>query len=288
MTETINRLARRMARVMPRRLKAELSERRQRRAIHIFDSPAKKSPAPRTIPPQLFQTSPSLQLHPAHAEKVEEFRALNPDINHFVFDDIRTDEYMAGQWGNHPIKGIYDRALFGQMKADIFRYCIVWDRGGYYLDINKSILQPLNSLHSDTDHALISFEKNSTVVFPERRAAQSLLFPEKIVLQWAFGFSERHPVLEGAINRIVEIAPFFEGRNFNRILPTVVQFTGPGVLTWSLRTYLGNFGNEGIAQHPPDFSEQGLPRLPQSGYAFGNTKHYSRFKHHPVLAPPTE
>ena len=236
-----------------------------------------------TIPPRVFQTCPTRLIHRDHGEAIEKFRALNSNLWHTVFDQHDTDNYMKEHWGNHPIFSIYEDALFGQMKADIFRYCVVFDNGGYYLDINKAIMRRLQDLHEVDDHGLLSFEKNSSVVFPDQPASSRLLHPEKLVLQWGFGFSPQHRILELAINRIVETSDYFRSREFNRVLPTVVSFTGPGVLTWAVRRYLAKNQEAGLAQHSPDFGESGITRLPRSDLAFGGTKHYSKFKHHRVL-----
>ena len=53
---------------------------------------------------------------------------------------------MQERWGSHPIGDLYQRAQFGVMQADLFRYCMIHDRGGFYLDINKILIVPLRTL----------------------------------------------------------------------------------------------------------------------------------------------
>ena len=255
--------------------------------VELVDADAAQA-SPGAIPAQVLQTAPSRSIHREHAAAIYRFRDLNRDLSHRLFDQEQTDSYMANAWGHHPILPVYERALFGQIKADIFRYCIVFDQGGYYLDINKAIMQPLRDLHSAEDHALWSFEKNAAMVFPDPTVAGRLAHPEKLILQWGFGFSPQHPILELAIDRIVETSAYFGSREFNRILPTVVMFTGPGALTWAVRKYLSRRAPSGVAQHPPDFAETGITRLPKSDIAFQGAKHYSKFKHHRVLRDELE
>lgn len=250
--------------------------------VELHDTvPARATPG--AIPAQVVQTAPTRWIHREHAEAITRFRDLNPDLRHVVFDQEKTDAYMATAWGDHPIYSVYDRALFGQMKADIFRYCVVFDQGGYYLDINKAIMRRLRELHSAEDHALWSFEKNGAIVFPEKPVVPRLLHPEKLILQWGFGFAPQHPVLQLVIDRIVQTSEYFGSKEFNRILPTVVMFTGPGAFTWAVRKYLSRKTSSGVAQHPPDFSETGITRLHRSDFAFQGAKHYSKYKHTRVL-----
>ena len=234
------------------------------------------------IPGVLHQTSPNLLLHPAHHEAVLSFRAKNPGLEFRVWDDKDINAYMTSRWGTHPIYNVFAGAKFGQMRADIFRYCVVFDTGGFYLDINKSIEISLAELVDGSSEGLISFEKNMLVSFPSVKAASRLLRPHNVVLQWCFGFVPGHPILEYTLDRIVQIAPFFSGVEFNRALHAVVSFTGPGSFTWAVHKFLEENEPTALQQVQPDFSNLGLTRLPKSEEAFSGN-HYGSIKNTEVL-----
>ena len=65
---------------------------------------------------------------------------------------------MQERWWNHPIGDLYQRAQFGVIQADLFRYWVIHDLGGFYLDINKILIVPLRSLLHQGCDELISFE----------------------------------------------------------------------------------------------------------------------------------
>ena len=229
------------------------------------------------IPGLLHQTSPNLLLHPSHYRAVQCFRAKNPGLEFKVWDDIAIEASMASNWGDHPIYKVFTGAKFGQMKADIFRYCVVFETGGFYLDINKTVDLSLADLVANNSEGLISFEKNMLVSFPSVQAASRLLRPHNVVLQWCFGFVPEHPILNSTINRIVHIAPFFSGVEFNRALHAVVSFTGPGSFTWAVHKFLEENEPTALQQLQPDFDNLGITRLPRSENAFSGN-HYGYLK----------
>ena len=55
------------------------------------------------------------------------------------------NEYMENNWKNNEIYEVFKNSLIGPLKTDIFRYCILFDKGGYYFDISRSCKIPLNN-----------------------------------------------------------------------------------------------------------------------------------------------
>ena len=53
---------------------------------------------------------------------------------------------------------VYQMSKFGQMRVDIFRYCILFERGGYYFDISKAYSESLDNLSNPNTEAVISYE----------------------------------------------------------------------------------------------------------------------------------
>ena len=52
------------------------------------------------------------------------------------------------------------------MRSDIFRHCILYDKGGYYFDISKGTQVSLRSLHSKSTEAIISNEPVECIIPP--------------------------------------------------------------------------------------------------------------------------
>lgn len=283
--KSLRRLARRVRRLMTRGLSPSSHRTGTEGGIPIPDFSSPRRLAGSKIPSHLIQTAPSRILDVEHFREVSEFRQHNSDLDHTWFDDADINRYMATSWAHHPIKSIFDRALFPQMKSDIFRYCYVFENGGFYLDANKTVRSKLTSLVLPESDGLISYEKNYSVVFPDTDVAPHFDFPQNVVLQWCFGFAPQHAVLDTVIARIVELEPFFVNRVFTRVTSAVVAFTGPGVFTWALRKVAGHPGGlSRISQVGPDFDDRGQLRLKNSEAVFGGRLHYTKYKDRPILS----
>lgn len=235
------------------------------------------------IPLTVYQTAESRSVHPLHARSIAAFRALNPELSFQLFDGAGRDRYMADCWGNHPVFDIYQRSIFGQMKADIFRYCIIWERGGYYFDFNKGCAVPLTSLHPADAEGLVTAESNPVVVFPRLEAARVMTHPENLYAQWGFGFRPEHPVLRAAIDRIIEIEPFFRDRSYAKPKVSLLTMSATGLFTDVLRSFFAENGPSGIEQSGIDFNGHGIFRLRGAKIQMARSHHYSRVEDSPIV-----
>ncbi len=236
------------------------------------------------IPPVVYQTVKTKLIDDEHHAGIEEFRNLNPELSFVVYDEGETDAYMESAWSNHPIFEIYRRALYGQIKADIFRLCVLNDRGGYYLDTNKAAFINWSSLHERDDHAFLTFDSIDCLNFPESELAEKLEFPHRFFAQWAFGFISAHPVTTHAINRIVEMAPLFAGRTFRDVRNAIFAFSGPAMLTEVIRNYLREEGFHGVSIAGEYFYGTGVSRIRGAHRMPEAPMHYTRARRTAILA----
>ena len=47
-----------------------------------------------------------------------------------IFENSERDKYMKKSWGDRKIYQIYKNSVFESSKADIWRYCILYEKGG--------------------------------------------------------------------------------------------------------------------------------------------------------------
>lgn len=228
-----------------------------------------------SIPPQVFQTAASKSLDEEHAERIQTLRDLNPALTFRVWDDQEIHEYMARSWRNHEIVKIFEAAKFGAVRADIFRYCILSERGGYYLDINKSPECSIQSLHSCSAKAFLTFDRDDTITFPPIDVAARLEYPHKLIAQWGMGFVAGHPIPSRAIERIVDLYPFFRGKKFHVVRDAVFSFTGPGMFTDVVHQFLEETSSTGIEFAGRMFGGRVVSRMPGSHRSAKYKAHYT-------------
>ena len=260
---------------------------RRRLPKHVFVEVGDRSASEaieQAIPPVVYQTVKTKLIDDEHHAGMERFRDMNPELSFVVLDEEQTNTYMQDSWGTHPIFDVYQRALYGQIKADIFRLCIVNEKGGYYLDINKAAYINWPSLHKRDDHAFLTFDSIDCLSFPEAALAAQLEYPHRFFAQWAFGFTRGHAITTNAINRIVERAPFFAGKSFRDVRNAIFATSGPAMLTDVIRDYLRTEGFEGVAMAGEFFNGTGVSRIAGAHRTPEKTTHYTQARRTQVLA----
>lgn len=200
-----------------------------------------------------------------HTKEIHNFRKLNPNLDFKIYDVDERDEYMFKNWGKHPIYHIFNNALYGPMKSDIFRYCILYTDGGYYFDISKGCKVMITDLHSRDSEALITFDVNELYLPSELSVYPRLLFPNKYLVQWGFGFSVNHKLLMNMIDNIVSFYPYYKDKIFNNPKYAILSLTGPGMFTKVVREYFINNNCSRISQAGIFFDGHGIFKMKGSG-----------------------
>ncbi len=194
---------------------------------------------------------------------------------------------MRDKWSREPIFEIYNSVNFGASRADIWRLCILFDRGGGYLDIDSTLNFSLDEI-DPTFSELISFEGSRVKdafhpdLFPDLELFQNpeltnlkyLKFPENVALNWALFFSPGHQILRIAIDEIVEKSKFIKGHVFEDIGVAVVHTTGPIIFTHAIWRYLKESPTP-INQMGLDFDGLGVFKAIGRNSSYHAAGHYS-------------
>ena len=72
----------------------------------------------------------------------------NPQFHFHLFDDVACRAFLVAEMDAR-IVATYDRLLPGAYKADLWRLCILYKRGGIYMDIKYRALRPLVELFAE-------------------------------------------------------------------------------------------------------------------------------------------
>jgi hypothetical protein len=115
---------------------------------------------------------------------------------------------------------------------------MLFDQGGFYLDINKLVIAPLRSFIRADSRGLISFERTWCQLPATPEAAARLQHPSRYLLQWCLGFAPGHPLLAAVIANICRYAPAYEGQSFEDPSEAVRSLTGPGLFSLTVLTHV--------------------------------------------------
>ena len=141
------------------------------------------------VPKTIMQTCASKdRLTPQMVNAMNTWKDKNPGWNYQLFDNNDCIKFIKKYFNTDTLKAFND-LIPGAFKADLFRYCYLYIKGGVYSDIDNICLVPLNSFLRDDD----------TFVSVRDRVidGQDLIYNAFIATQ------KNHPVLRKAIDLTV-------------------------------------------------------------------------------------
>ena len=176
------------------------------------------------IPKKIFQTHKSLEYVNANntlSKAVASWKRWSGYEHHF-YDNAMCDAFMKEHYQGTDVYKAYASLTKPVMRADFWRYCVLYEFGGIYADCDTICEQNPDVLRRD--HV-------DLVVVPE---------PSFLFCQWVFAAPPRSPVLKSVIDLMVyrvlypqnDISEKEYGRNW------VYYFTGPMLFTDAIQAHL--------------------------------------------------
>jgi mannosyltransferase OCH1-like enzyme len=224
----------------------------------------------------MYQTWNTNFFGKSHHRAMLTFRNLNPDLNFILYDNTQSDEFMRSFFKGHEILEIYEKARIGPLKTDIFRYCLLYQYGGFYCDINKALTRPFSSFIQRDDTAFITFESNFTSIPPDPLVFSKIMHPDRIILQCILGFQKNHIILQRIIENICEYYPLFAAKKYKRPKDGILAFTGPGMFTKTVRENI--LSCENLRQIDIDFERSFIFNLPGANVMYLDRIKYGDLK----------
>ncbi len=86
------------------------------------------------IPLDIYQTWHTKDLPPKMSECVEKLKKQNPEFKHHLFDENDCKEFIKNNFDNDVVEA-FDALVPLAYKSDLWRYCVMYKKGGIYLDI---------------------------------------------------------------------------------------------------------------------------------------------------------
>ena len=170
------------------------------------------------IPKNIFQTHKS----PEYLQKTPElFKAAftwykHKDFNYKFYSDTDCDEFMLTHYPD--IYPLYKKLPLAVMKADLWRYCIIYKYGGIYADVDTILKTDPNMFIMDKDLVIVSENQYN-------------------FCQWVFAAPPGSPIIKTLISLIVSRlnANIKEGSDF------VLKTTGPIIFTEAINQYVSKY-----------------------------------------------
>lgn len=169
-----------------------------------------------TIPKKIYQTHKSRSYINNTPEllKAQNSWKKYKDYKHYFYNNKEQDIFMKNHFSD--IYDAYKKCPIPVMKADLWRYCIIYKYGGIYADADTVCLKKPDYL----------IKKSYLVGVPENNTH---------LCQWIFSAPANSPILKSIIDLSVgrlREAKEFKGKHF------IHRYTGPGVFTQGIEKWL--------------------------------------------------
>jgi len=102
------------------------------------------------IPRTIIQTNENSKIPTDMATAIQNLIDLNPTYDYIYFDDRKSREFIKEHFSPRVLKS-YDTIVPGAYKADLFRYCVLYEKGGVYVDTGMVALSSLDDIILPTD-----------------------------------------------------------------------------------------------------------------------------------------
>jgi mannosyltransferase OCH1-like enzyme len=171
------------------------------------------------IPKNIYQTHKSMEYiksKPEIYKAVQSWQIYN-DYNYRFFTDLECEEFIKTNFDRDVLLA-YNKCPLAVMKADLWRYCIIYKNGGIYADTDT-----VCKIHPN----FLIKNKCLLAIVPEN--------DDEHLCQWIFAAPPKSPILKYVIDmvvlRILSI-PEIKGEH------VIHYLTGPGAFTAGIEKYL--------------------------------------------------
>ncbi|OJD16685.1 hypothetical protein AJ78_03155 [Emergomyces pasteurianus Ep9510] len=201
------------------------------------------------FPAYIWQTWKNKPSSASFEEKLRPLEAswseLNPTFIHEVITDDAIDPFLRYLYPAFPeILDAYRALPLAVLKADFFRYLILFARGGIYSDIDTRALKPAADwIPRQVDHSTIGLIIGIEADAGDRSDWEKWYSRRVQFCQWTIQSKPGHPVLRDVIATITEEALRMKRAGIlskNKMDKSVVEFTGPAVWTDAVFRYFND------------------------------------------------
>jgi len=159
-----------------------------------------KKAKPNLIPQSIYQTySTSAKYLASGFQNCSQdvLRQLNPSWDYQLFFDDDIENYIKSTWGN-TMWTLYQsiHPSFGASRADLFRYLLLYDRGGVYFDAKSHCTRPLDKVLRADDEYILGHWR-----IPYKKEEVHLKLGEYV--NWFIAARPRHPFLKKVISTVL-------------------------------------------------------------------------------------
>lgn len=224
----------------------------------------------RKIPKIVYQTFKTKKLTD-HLEKVRESNIeKSPSYVFEIWDDDDIQNFIKSNFP-HDVYRAYKKInpKFGAARADFWRYCILYKRGGVYMDIKTELKKNLDEVIRASDSAILDVPR----VLEDWR--------DGTYEQWFLAYEPGHPYLAEVIRLLTHrISQSYVPACIETSTPCpkqkILKLTGPDAYTEGIERAIEKYGVKHRTIPFDDFVNYGDDKAKLELYSKTSSLHYSQ------------
>ena len=190
--------------------------------FHIRSSSTDAPKSVSGVPLVIYQSWHSNQVPLKMQDTIYALLKMNPEFDYYLYSDEKSREFIKENFDKEVLDA-FDLLKPGAYKSDLWRYCVLYKKGGVYLDIKYYSLVPL-----------ISIIKTNPVIFV-RDIPINITLQNNILFYNAFMVSpSNNLVFKDSINEIVKNC------KLKLYKSGPLDITGPGCIVNFVKKYYGD------------------------------------------------
>ena len=221
-------------------------------------------PASRMIPKVIHQTSSSMEPPPECRDNIKRLMALNPDWTYRYWSHKDAHDFIYEHYGWEVLDTYFKiTSCYGAARADFFRYLLIYQVGGVYLDIKSSMMKRFDDVLREDDQYLLSQWRNggdSQYKGFGLHADLMGIIPKGEYQQWHIIAAAGHKFLEAVIMRVLHNISNYrielDGTGWIGVLRT----TGPIAYSLAIHPYRQTQPHRMIDAEEAGFLFKAVPR----------------------------
>tara|TARA_R100000152_G_C6769231_1_gene194988 strand:+ start:273 stop:1136 length:864 start_codon:yes stop_codon:yes gene_type:complete len=198
------------------------------------------------IPKIIIQTGKDNNHNDAVLAAIQSWKDLNPEYEYKYFTDKDCDEFILQNF-HKDVRLAFNLLKPGAMKADLFRYCYLFIKGGVYTDLDNICIRPIDEWMNCEKEEFVTM---LDLAYLEERSKESNdLLPKvkhDLIYQAFIASKPDNPILKKCIDHIVI-------NTLNRVMPddglapwwspqycgATIKLTGPKLLADIINQHIG-------------------------------------------------
>jgi mannosyltransferase OCH1-like enzyme len=156
------------------------------------------------IPKIIHQTYKNADLPAEISAGTKALRDQNPDWSYSFYTDADCEEFIASHFDSTVLEAYLSiNPTYGAARADLFRYLLIYHKGGVYLDIKSTANHPLSEVTKNESYLLSHWDNSTSGTHPDW-GIHIPGMPNGEFQQWYIAAEQGHPFLLHVIKSVLD------------------------------------------------------------------------------------